>query len=48
MWVRDREETPLAYNVSQLLAREVKTFLHFYEDEDVFLLSRIITVRLRG
>ena len=29
MWVRDREETPLAYNVSQLLAHEVKTFLHF-------------------
>ena len=29
MWVRDREETPLAYNVSQLVAREVKTFLHF-------------------
>ena len=29
MWVRDREETPLAYNVSQLVAREVKTFLNF-------------------
>ena len=29
MWVRDREETPLAYNESQLVACEVKTFLHF-------------------
>ena len=29
MWVRDREETPLAYSVSQLVACEVKTFLHF-------------------
>lgn len=29
MWIRDQEETPLAYNVSQLVAREVKTFLHF-------------------
>ena len=29
MRVRDREENPLAYNVSQLVAREVKTFLHF-------------------